>query len=307
MSQGRSITMVSVAALDRRYREMRLPCPPGRREALRASLESEGQREPVLVSDGVEEGRLVLLDGFKRVELLDEGEEPEVLARVVTLDGPASLAAILAANAGQQGPSAIEEAWIVLALQNDHGLTQVEIAVLLERHKSWVCRRLKLVEGLEGRVQEDVKLGLISPTIARELVRLPRGNQADACEAVSRHRLTSREAARLVDVLVTVCPEERSGVLSNPLAHISEVKRHPEYPPDPRLSNLGNLLRAQLLRMHDGANRLEELFMRRVPEKLQREEVRILGDLARPTRARVEKALARVGRLIRPEEEASGA
>ena len=41
-----------------------------------------------------------------------------------------------------------EEAWIVHALVREDGLTQVEVAELLGRHKTWVCRRLALVEQL---------------------------------------------------------------------------------------------------------------------------------------------------------------
>src|SRR3954470_19067177 len=41
-----------------------------------------------------------------------------------------------------------EEAWSVHALVRDDGMTQVEVAERLSRHKTWVCRRLALVEKL---------------------------------------------------------------------------------------------------------------------------------------------------------------
>ena len=41
-----------------------------------------------------------------------------------------------------------EEALVVHSLSHEDGLSQGEIAVLLGRHKSWVCRRLSLVERL---------------------------------------------------------------------------------------------------------------------------------------------------------------
>lgn len=48
-------------------------------------------------------------------------------------------------------------------------------------------RRLALVERLSEPVREDLRLGLLTPTMARELVRLPQGNQAEVAEVVQRH------------------------------------------------------------------------------------------------------------------------
>jgi KorB domain len=50
----------------------------------------------------------------------------------------------------------LEEAWIVQSLIRDDGLSQVEVAELLGRHKSWVCRRLALLEKLYTEVREDL-------------------------------------------------------------------------------------------------------------------------------------------------------
>ena len=66
----------------------------------------------------------------------------------------------------------LEEAWLVQALVREDGLSQVEVAVLLGRHKSWVCRRLAMMEKLCAAAQEDLRLGLLSPTMARAIPRL---------------------------------------------------------------------------------------------------------------------------------------
>ncbi|MBK6519966.1 MAG: hypothetical protein IPG04_39000, partial [Polyangiaceae bacterium] len=44
------------------------------------------------------------------------------------------------------------------ALYREHGLLQPAIAQRLGRHKSWVHRRLMLVEALDPAVQADVRL-----------------------------------------------------------------------------------------------------------------------------------------------------
>ena len=73
----------------------------------------------------------------------------------------------------------MEEAWIIQALVREDGMSQVEVAELLGRHKSWVCRRLALIERLGPKAKDDLRVGLLSPTAARQIVRLPEGNQAD--------------------------------------------------------------------------------------------------------------------------------
>jgi hypothetical protein len=42
----------------------------------------------------------------------------------------------------------LEEASIIHALVREDGMSQVEVAELLGRHKSWVCCRLALIERL---------------------------------------------------------------------------------------------------------------------------------------------------------------
>ena len=143
----------------------------------------------------------------------------------------------------------LEEAWIVRALCREHGLRQAAVGQLLGRDKSWVCRRLKLAESLDVTLQEDLRLGLLSATAARELARLPRGNQLRAAQAVRDHELTSRQTARLVERLQkSDDPLARREVLDDPLRFIGA-----ESPPamstacDPRLSESGNRLRRLLL------------------------------------------------------------
>lgn len=64
-----------------------------------------------------------------------------------------------------------EMQWLSLVRQD--GLSQPAVASLLGRHKSWVCRRLALLEKLTESAREDLGLGLVSPTVARQLTRFP--------------------------------------------------------------------------------------------------------------------------------------
>ncbi len=106
----------------------------------------------------------------------------------------------------------MEEAWIVHALVREDGLSQIEAAELLGRHKSWVCRRLALIEKLAEEAKEDLRLGLVSPTTARQLVQLPAGNQVELLATARREALTGLEVRGLVDLLRSRARPHAGGV-----------------------------------------------------------------------------------------------
>src|SRR5437870_10876192 len=164
------------------------------------SLESYGQLSPIVVF--FHEGRWELLDGFKRLGAARKLQSMErLVARRIEADERSAKAAIYGLNRAGGRTREIEEAWIVHALVREDGLPQVEVAELLGRHKSWVCRRLALIEKLGEPAKADLHVGLLSPTCARQLVRLPAGNQEDVLAAIRREALTVHELAGVVDLL----------------------------------------------------------------------------------------------------------
>ncbi|MFO0806613.1 MAG: ParB N-terminal domain-containing protein [Gemmataceae bacterium] len=137
---------VPLDRLGQRYRRYRLADPPAE-EAMAGSLRRWGQLSPVVAcARGTD---LELLDGFKRWSAARQASGSTSLSvRVVELDEPLAKAAILGLNRGQRAERELEEAWVVQAIVRDDGLTQVEAAQLLGQHKSWVCRRLAMLERL---------------------------------------------------------------------------------------------------------------------------------------------------------------
>lgn len=197
--------------------EVRL-CVPEAELKMRRSLSMLGQLTPVQVYR--EDGKLELIDGFKRLHAARAMSWPRLRAEVQQVDAAGAKVRLWRCNAGT-GLSEIEEAWLVRALYRDDKLTQPQIGQLLVRHKSWVCRRLMLVEGLSDGVTADVRLGLLSASAVRELARLPRGNQDEAAHAATSRGLTSRQVMHLVDALLGlgVADEvERARLLAPPAA-----------------------------------------------------------------------------------------
>jgi len=234
-----------ISSLDLRYSKLRLASPET--EAwLRRSIEREGIREAVVVSLGVDEGKLVVVDGFKRLRVAEALGWEVVPVREVQLDVGGSHAAMLALNRPRRGLREVEEGWLVRSLIRECGQTQTEVGELLGRHKSWVCRRLKLVEHLEDEVQEQLRLGLLPAATARELARLPRGNQVAGARTIAEHHLTSRQAAGWVKGMLKADWEVRQTLLIDPQEYLrvqeAEAERRSGPAPDPRLSKAANML-----------------------------------------------------------------
>jgi hypothetical protein len=110
-------------------------------------------------------------------------------------DERAAKAAIHATESRWRPHAGLEEAWIIHPLVQDDGMSRVEVAKLLGRHKSWVCRRLALIERFGSQGQGRSTGGLLSPTAPRQIVRLLEGNQTEVLEAIRRERLTTAELA----------------------------------------------------------------------------------------------------------------
>ena len=268
---------VALDQLDLRLAHLRLVSPKDE-DRLRASIVRVGIQNPVALSTGVETGRLVLIDGFKRVRVAKNLGLVTVLSKHLTLDRKASEVAILECNRPHRGLCDLEEAWVVRSLCRDHKMTQVQVAQVLSRHKSWVCRRLQLAENLEPAIQDDIRYGILSGTIARELVRLPRGNQVPVAGAVTRHELTSRQTASLVTlVLDTDDPEARRAVVDNPLEYLTvQSSDDRRVPRDPRLSRGANEVRSALLRLEKAAEGMTRNCLAHAPAGLQAKDADVL-------------------------------
>jgi hypothetical protein len=273
---------VALAALGQRYRHYRLADPLAE-EAMAASLRRWGQLSPVVACWRGEE--LELLDGFKRCAAARQVAGLTTLSvRVLAMDEPTAKAAILGLNRGQHGVRELEEAWIVQALVRDDGLTQVEAAHLLGQHKSWVCRRLALLERLSDEVKEDLRLGLLGPALARQLVRLPAGNQEAVLALTRRQTLTAHEVSGVIDLLQGASEEQAAFVLSRPREALAQTRSLPVALRDPRLSRAGNWLGRHLTQALEALVRVENWL--RTPNE---------RELRADDRAILEPLLTRVG------------
>ena len=206
-----TVAAIGLAELGERLSPLRLRSSEALREMER-SLSRHGQLVAVVCHR--QDDKVEVVDGFKRLIGARALGWSALRAEVHAVTGPAAKLLLWQSNA-RQVLSDLEEAWLVRALYRDDRMTQPQIAQLLGRHKSWVCRRLVLAEGLTESVAADVRLGLVSATAARDVGRLPRGNQEQVAQVIARRGLTTRQTTRLVDQLLAAGDERaRAAILA---------------------------------------------------------------------------------------------
>lgn len=205
------IEELAVSKIGDRYGALRIVNPRAD-EAMLHSMQRYGQLTPVVCAriDSYE-----LIDGFKRLRACRRIGKETLKARILEASERVCKAAIIQLNR-LRPIRELEEAMVLSSLHREDGLTQTEIAVLLGRHKSWVSRRIALIEKLSEEVLDDIRLGLLSATVGRELATLPRGNQKEIAASLIKHRLSTREAAKVIAYLLSRPRWEHHLILANP-------------------------------------------------------------------------------------------
>jgi len=259
---------IALSEIGQSYARLRLVHPQAD-AGMMDSLRQFGQIFPVVVVPLAE--RYELVDGFKRLRALKHLGYERVKASVVNLGVHALKAAMIALNRRKGAISDLEEGMVVHSLCREDGLSQVEVALLLDRHKSWVCRRLSLIERLCDEALEHIRLGLMPMSIGRELCRLPRGNQQAALHTILKYRLSCRESSRLVSVLLQRPRWGWQNLLNFPLEILSE-----RVPEGPRrrgtLSSMADRLTEKLLEVKKRLLSIVDQYAEEALLELEREE-----------------------------------
>jgi hypothetical protein len=192
-------------------------------EQMTASLMKYGQLSPVIAVD--DKDRMTLIDGFKRLRCAKQIGMKTLWVSPVTKSRSESKALIYLLNRSKSF-SMITEAILIRDLIEVEGLNQTEAGVLLDRHKTWICRRLSMIRNLAPQVVDDIKLNLLPAGAGPSLALLPRGNQADFTVAIQKHKLKSREIRQLVNIWRKAKdPQTRQCILASPRESLEIIKK----------------------------------------------------------------------------------
>jgi ParB/RepB/Spo0J family partition protein len=189
------ITELNLEALEFHYEKLRVRRPDQEKRLL-ASLGEGAQQNPIIVIRACQAGRYTVIDGHKRVRVLKKIKADTVKSVIWETLPPEALVASYRMKAGS-GYNALEESWLIEELHRRLGWNLSDAAGAMGKSKSWISRRLGLVEGLPEAVLSGVQQGKIGAYSAMKyFLPLARANAQD-CEQlagkISEQSLTSRQ------------------------------------------------------------------------------------------------------------------
>jgi len=212
------------------------------------SMWLHGQLQPVVARE--HEGKFMLIDGYKRyysaVDLMMETLQCQVL----DIDLQQAKLLILSYNRPHQSMEVWEKAMVLEDLIKTHSLSQQSLSTLTGYSRSWVSRRLSLIGKIDQQVASEIRMGIITSSQARALMKLPRGNQMDVARVIVDLSLSSRQSDKLVGAFLRAEDEDQQrDILKHP-EHIlwDDPIDWPEDPYDCRLSSYGNDLMISIMK-----------------------------------------------------------
>jgi len=210
-------------------------------EQVERSMQLHGQLQPVVAR--INGSGYQIIDGLKRVYVANDLFMKTLQCLVLDVDEAQARVLMLSYNRTPQTMESWEEALVLKDLVERYDVSQRELSKMTGYSRSWVSRRLGLVSKIDEEVASQIRMGVLSGSHARALMRLPRGNQAEVARAIHSWGLTSRQSDSLVDAYLEAEDEDDQRqvlayperVFERPLAEIDEGCYY-----DPRLSDYAN-------------------------------------------------------------------
>jgi len=198
-------------------------------EELAASIASRGVIQPIIVRPKGA-GRYQLVAGERRWRAAQRARLHEIPALVRDLSEREVMALALIENLQREDLNPVEEARAYQRLSEDEGMTQAEIARMVEKSRSHVANLQRLL-GLPGAVLDLVEVGQLSMGHARALIG--QDNASDLAQCAVNDNLSVREIEKLVRQAAKPAsngddPNPKPARTSEENADIVAVQRHLE-------------------------------------------------------------------------------
>ena len=193
-TQGSGLQSLPIAEIDPLPGNPRKHFDEDALNELAASIETRGVIQPVIVRP-LAGGRYQLVAGERRWRAAQKAQLHEIPALVRDLDEREVMALALIENIQREDLNPVEEARAYQRLADDEGLTQAEIAKMVDKSRSHVANLQRLL-GLPDGVLDLVEAGSLSMGHARALI----GH--DHAEALANQAIAKKLSVRDVEKLV---------------------------------------------------------------------------------------------------------
>ncbi|OQB18089.1 MAG: ParB-like nuclease domain protein [Deltaproteobacteria bacterium ADurb.Bin207] len=245
----RQVDPNSLSLVLRRLRQVRSSAV----QAKVTSMRTNGQLSALVVAE--HEGQLVLIDGFARQAAAVQLGMAQVTVEVLVLT-PVQMKAQMYLRNHKRGLLLIEECRLVQELCEQEGLSQVDVGALLDRHKSWVSRRLSMYKALSVRLVQQGVIDPLDPGTLRKLSLLPARNQEELM-AISQHEgLGSQDTKRLLELWRRAPDMQAKRYVMEQPREALQLSRAGKSNTDPRLGPTGTKVYEMLMVMRQAALRI---------------------------------------------------
>ena len=194
------------------------------------SINVEDQLQPIVVRrHPTKSGKYQLIDGEHRVRAFKK--LGELLIRAEILDLSDEEATVLATRLNQlhgQPLNETEEALRYKEMIDKFGYTQQKVAEKFKVSQGLVSQRLKLVEDSSPELRDAIITRVIKPTVAREIVELPKEDQTKVVKKVIEKRLPQRATVGLVHAIKAASSEQKQEILDKPLEVYASTFKDPK-------------------------------------------------------------------------------
>lgn len=197
-------------------------------EELAASIAARGVIQPIIVRPHGE-GKYQLVAGERRWRAAQKARLHEIPALVRNLSEREVMALALIENLQREDLNPVEEARAYQRLSDEEGMTQAEIARMVEKSRSHVANLQRLL-GLPEKVLDLVEIGRLSMGHARALIG--REDAAELAKRAVNDNLSVREIEKLVRQFASGMKKGSGGakpaVSGHENADITAVQHHLE-------------------------------------------------------------------------------
>ncbi len=168
-------------------------------EELSESIRQEGLHHPILVRQ--QNNHYQIISGHIRKHAFKRLGMDTIPVKIIEADDILAKAMLITTNRFQHPLDAIEEAWVIQDLIENHKKSLRECASILTMSKSWVHHRYLLTTKLVKDIQLDMAMGLIPARIAVEIASVHASGQQKIANAVRQRGLSLRETYELVQII----------------------------------------------------------------------------------------------------------
>lgn len=239
------IEEIPLSEFDLSLSEMRVMNIP-RVQQLEKSMRLHGQLQPVVAR--VHKGKYQIIDGLKRYYNAVDLMMDSLQCQLLDVDEQQAKVLLLSYNRSNQTMEAWEEGLVLKDLLERHDVDQRQLAKLTGYSSSWVSRRISLISKIDEQVSLEIRMGSLTSSHARALIRLPRGNQLEVARVITTFGLSSRLSDRLVDAFLEAEDEDQQRhILAHPEHILWDQTDLPENPYDSRLCSYGNDLMISIM------------------------------------------------------------